>query len=322
MTLIAAILAVLMQAAPSPEPAPAPEVAPAMEADEFAGQDVEVLEAGIDTARRMTIPVMIDGNGPYRFFVDTGSQSTVVSRELGDQLNLPHDGMATLVSVAERTRVDLVQLDGLELGSRVIDGLSAPMVRRRDLGADGIIGIDSLQDLRVQLDFRENTLAVVDSRRPGMADGYEIVVRARTKLGRMIVTNAEIDGISTVVIIDTGAQASIGNLALKRRLRGRADTPVVGMDVVGTRFDANFGKTRKLRVGDIVMPQILIGYSDALVFSELGLANKPALLLGVQDLRLFDRVAIDFAERKVLFDLPAGVRREPPMMGIHHASKL
>ena len=39
-------------------------------------------------------------------------------------------------------------------------------------------------------------------------------------------------------------------------------------------------------------------------FEALGLNRKPALLLGMQDLRSFDRVAIDFSTRRILFDLP------------------
>ncbi|MFN2099829.1 retropepsin-like aspartic protease [Altererythrobacter sp. MF3-039] len=314
MVLFESILAILLQSTAEPPPA--------LAVDDFSSEEAEILEAKADMSDRLTLPVMIDGNGPFRFFVDTGAQSTVLSRELGKRLGLASDGRATLVSVAKRSEVDLVQLNGLKLGSRVIDDISAPVVRRRDLGADGIIGIDTLQDLRVLLDFTNNTLAVVDSSRALMSDGYEIVVRAETKLGRMIVTNAEIDGVDTVVVIDTGAEASIGNSALQRRLRSREGERVTGKDVVGTQFDATFGRSRKLRVGEIILPSIAIGFSDALVFKELGLTDRPAILLGVQDLRSFDRVAIDFAERKVLFDLPAGNDRERPSMGPQNASRL
>ena len=39
-------------------------------------------------------------------------------------------------------------------------------------------------------------------------------------------------------------------------------------------------------------------------FAALGLDRRPALMLGIRELRLFNRVAIDFSTRKVLFDLP------------------
>jgi hypothetical protein len=48
-------------------------------------------------------------------------------------------------------------------------------------------------------------------------------------------------------------------------------------------------------------------FADAPPFHVLGLADKPALILGMEELRLFRRVAIDFKSREVLFDLPRGV---------------
>ena len=284
------------------------EPPPVIDVEGFPSSDTEVIDTSIDRALRMTLPVMIGAEGPFDFFVDTGSQSTVLSRDVGKKLDLPSDGTATLVSVAKRTQVDLVQLDGLMLGNRVINGLSAPLLERRNLGADGIIGIDSLQDFRVLLDFRDNTLAVVESEQVRRNSGYEIVVRAQTKLGRMLVTNARLDGIETVVIIDTGSQASIGNFALKNRLRRKNGEQVEGIDVVGAAIDARFQFARELRIGNVMLPRLPIAFSDALIFKELGLKNRPAILLGMQDLRGFDRVAIDFAERKVLFDLPSRFR--------------
>ena len=49
-----------------------------------------------------------------------------------------------------------------------------------------------------------------------------------------------------------------------------------------------------------------VGFTDSPAFAALGLADKPALILGMGNLRPFDRVAIDFASRRVLFDVPKG----------------
>jgi hypothetical protein len=51
----------------------------------------------------------------------------------------------------------------------------------------------------------------------------------------------------------------------------------------------------------------VIAYAGSPAFTALGLDKKPALLLGMRDLRSLDRVAIDFSTRKILFDVPAGV---------------
>ena len=52
-----------------------------------------------------------------------------------------------------------------------------------------------------------------------------------------------------------------------------------------------------------------IVFADADAFRELGLDKTPALLLGMGTLRQFNRMMIDFKQRRVLFDLPGKARR-------------
>ena len=296
MTVIGALVALVAQAT-------AP-VTPVVDAEGFSTQETEVLATSPDAAERMTLPITIGEHGPYRFFVDTGSQATVISRQIERDLSLVPDGTATLVGVASKQQVRLAQLDGLQLGSRTINGLSAPVLDRRHMGADGIIGLDTLQDLKVLLDFQNNRLAVVESASDDGSGNYEIVVRARSKLGRLIVTDASIDGVRTTIIVDTGSQASIGNLALLQRLRKGRQESVVGHDVNGGVIDARLNSVRAIRIGNAQLSDIPIAFSDALVFEELGIDRRPALILGMQDMKLFDRVAIDFGKQRILFDVP------------------
>jgi predicted aspartyl protease len=269
----------------------------------------EIVVSQTDRYSRMTVPVMIEGQGPFRFMIDTGAQATVVTRALRDRLALPSLGRATLVGMAATVQVELVRLNGLEFAARVFDALHAPILEEAHIGADGILGLDSLQDLRVLVDFRNQTIAVDDSRALGGNRGYEIVVRARSKLGRLIITDALVDGVRTAVIIDTGAQGSMGNLALQRRLRSHDGRDVTTTDVTGASVTSPLGFARTVSIASMSLNNLPIAYADAPAFAALGLQKKPAMVLGINDLRLFDRVAIDFAQRSVLFDLPAGSER-------------
>jgi predicted aspartyl protease len=271
----------------------------------------EIVEGRTDRYERMTVPVTIAGQGPFRFMIDTGAQATVVTRGLRDRLGLPSLGQATLVGMAARMQVELVQLDGLVFAARVFDAIHAPMLEEAHIGADGILGLDSLQNLRVLIDFKKQSIAVDDSRALGGNSGYEIVVRARRKLGRLIITDATVDGVRTAVIIDTGAQGSMGNLALQRRLRSRGGGEVTTTDVTGTSITSPVGYARTIEIGRMRLSGLPIAYADAPAFAALGLSGKPAMVLGIGDLRAFDRVAIDFADRTVLFDLPPGSARLP-----------
>ncbi|OBX17760.1 hypothetical protein A9995_14685 [Erythrobacter sp. QSSC1-22B] len=261
----------------------------------------------LDRYLRMTVPVTIAGAGPFRFLIDTGAQATVITKRVTDRLQLVPTGQAMLVAMGSSRMVETIELDGLEFANRRLDGLTAPLLDARHVGADGILGLDSLQNLRVLMDFRENRISVSDAH-DASCSGYEIVVRARRKLGQMIITDARIDGVRTAVIIDTGAANSHGNAALRRRLGARQEDELLTTDVHGFELRSDLAVADVLRIGGLRMERVPIGYAESPVFAQLGLDDRPALILGMQSLRAFDRVAIDFAERRILFDLPDGSR--------------
>jgi predicted aspartyl protease len=260
--------------------------------------------------RRLTLPVMIDGKGPFNFMIDTGSQATAVAHEVNATLALPPAGRANLLGMASMRPVDLVSIERLDVGKHQIAGLSAPLLERDNIGADGIIGLDSLQDFRVLIDFRAPSIALQDMRSAkGKRDGFEIVVRARQEAGQLLITNALVEGIPTTVIIDTGAQASLANLALREKLRRKrqAETEVITTDVNGVELIGQMVLVSTLKIEALRLSNIPLTFADSPVFAALGLADKPVLALGMQHLRLFDRVAIDFAGSRILFDLPRDI---------------
>ena len=175
-------------------------------------------------------------------------------------------------------------------------------------GADGVLGLDTLQDQHVLLDFEQNRIALTASDE-AETSGYEIVVRARRKLGQLVIADARIDGIKVAVIIDTGAQGSIGNLALQNRMRSRDRGTTDLTDINGVTASGEIGIARRLDLGRARIESFPIVYHDAPPFRALGLDDRPAMVLGMGELRLFKRVAIDFNRRRILFDMPDSPRR-------------
>lgn len=257
--------------------------------------------------RRMTVPVSIRGTGPYRFLIDTGAQATVLSRDLADRLELVERQPAVLVGAASRRPVETTPVDGIGIGSRSINVAMAPLVDGANIGgADGILGLDSLQGQRLLIDFKEKALHVADARELGGNRGYEIVVRAHRRLGQLIITQARLDGVKTAVIIDTGAQGSTGNPALLERLRRMPQLADGTMtDVNGVSLSGAVRVARKLTLDRAQLQNLPILFANSPTFHALGLDGEPALILGMEQLRLFDRVAIDFETQRVLFDLPS-----------------
>jgi predicted aspartyl protease len=265
---------------------------------------------------RVTVPVTIQGTGPYRFMVDTGAQATVVSSALADRLGLTERKQAMLVGLASTEAVETAEIPDFGLGSREFDIRVAPILPAENLGgADGILGLDSLQDQRVLIDFVQNKILVANAKALGGNRGYEIIVKARRKLGQLIITNARVNGIDTDVIIDTGSQGSVGNIALLDRLRQAAGLGRDTMtDVNGKELTAIVKVGREVRIDNITLTSIPILFAEAPPFKALGLDKAPALILGINELKLFRRVAIDFDKRQVLFDLPSNVRQNDDAM--------
>lgn len=272
------------------------------EAEDLSPEEIAIAR---DRYERMTVPVTIGGSGPFRFFIDTGAQATVVTRKITDELQLAPTGSARLIAMGSSKVVQTFELDDLQFANRNISGLVSPLLDNEHIGADGILGLDSLQDLRVLIDFREKRLTVADAEAEGSDNGYEIVVRARRKLGQMVITDARVNNVRTTVIIDTGAQNSIGNAALFDRLRARPQSDTMtSTDVHGFELTSDVSLIKRLSIGGMELTGVPIGFTESPVFAALGLSGRPAVILGMGSLRIFERIAIDFSSRKVLFDLP------------------
>ncbi len=265
----------------------------------------EVIKARVDQDQRMTVPVAIGGQGPFHFVVDTGSQTTVLSKDLASQLVISPSRTVRLVGIAGIGSVDTAVINKLTLGRRSFADLEVALLEGQFIGGEGIVGIDSLQKQRVLIDFSRNRLTVGDTRSLVRNDEFEIVVTARRKRGQLIMTDAVIDGVRTAVVIDTGANTSVGNRALQEALKRRQSSEKVTLtDVTGTSITADLGFPRKLTIGGLDITNLLVAYTDSPVFDVLDLKQKPALMLGMREMRLFKRIAIDFNSRKVYFDLP------------------
>jgi predicted aspartyl protease len=264
---------------------------------------------------RMTVAVSVGGRGPYRFLVDTGSERTVISRQLAQRLQLESGKDAILHSVVGINDVSTVFIPRLQVSNNIISVVDAPALEASNIGADGMLGIDSLRSQRVLFDFKAQTMSITPSKKPlERLDGETIVVRARARHGRLIFSQARIDGQKVTVIIDTGSQVTIGNSALQRSLMKRRiwEVPdaVTIESVTGEKLSAKVANLKQLELGGLRIDDLAVAFTDAHIFKQLGLQNQPALLLGMNAMRAFDRISIDFESKKVRFVLPGTSMRQ------------
>ena len=292
--LILAFPLLVSAAPPSQLPAPAPD-------------QTHDLRMARDANERMTVAVRVRDSGPYRFLVDTGAERTVISRELAERLGLPAGLRTRIQSVAGPSMVSTVDIAALDIATRRLSVAGAPTLESAHIGADGLLGVDSLAASRVMIDFKRGVMGVTPSKAPDfVAESGTIVVEARRRHGRLMFTRAVADGANAVVVVDTGSEITIGNPALRRRLLGKHELgqPVEIETVAGEKIVGELYTVGVLDLDGVLLKRMMIAFTDSPVFAQLDLADRPALLLGMNALRGFDKVSIDFATRRVRFLLP------------------
>jgi len=272
----------------------------------------ETVGIGVDDSR-MTVPVSIGASGPYRFIIDTGSERTVVSRELAGTLNLAAGRRVKVTTMTGRGELATFLLPALRVSLVSPDTLEAPAVSAANLGAPGMLGIDALKGHAVAIDFDRNLMEVRPAKkRRASAGPDDIVIRAKNLYGQLIVTDAQYRGRRISVVIDTGSAVTIGNLALLKRVRTEKSLGQIGlMSVTGQWLRADYRVIDSLSIAGIEFKGVPIGFADALPFKRFGLTDTPALMLGMDTLKLFRRVQIDFANREIRLTLPRDVRVDP-----------
>ncbi|MFL6732640.1 MAG: retroviral-like aspartic protease family protein [Sphingomicrobium sp.] len=292
---------------PRPAPATPPNVPPLPPAVidnslSVGGQDVKARK--IET--RLSVEVMLNGNGPYRFIVDSGADTSAVGVRIAQNLRLPLSTPAILNGMTARSLVDRVKVDALTVGPTTVRNLEMPALNEYDLGGDGMIGIDALVEQRLLMDFEKKLIKVEDARRPEKFSADDIVIIARRQRGQLILTHVRAAGLPLDAVIDTGTEISIGNIPLRDKLiRNNRDKfvtiPVTG--VTGVTVELQLAVIGQLELGSVELQNVPIAFADVPPFKLFGLSNEPALLLGTDILETFRRVSLDFRARKVRFQL-------------------
>ena len=268
---------------------------------EITGETLDAEQA----RNRLFIDVTVNDQGPFRFLVDSGADRSAIATGLAGRLKLPAGGPVRLQGMAGTATVATVVIDRLGLGKSEIGNIRAPTLAERDLGAQGLIGIDALAEQRLLLDFDARTITVQDARVAPVNQAGEIVVTARLRKGQLIITQAGIDDTRISAVIDTGSEVTLANMALRRKLFGtrpqRDPRTITLVSVTGQTLQAEAVTLRRIRIGGVYLDNVVVAFADAPPFRLFGLDKQPALFLGSDLLKSFRRVSLDFRNRKVRF---------------------
>ena len=275
------------------------------------------LETAFDTAKRMVVPVYLNGRGPFSFVVDTGANRSVVATDVAATCSLPAAGKAEVHGIAGAEATNLAAVRRLSVGDVVSSGLELPVLPRGWLGADGLLGVDILRGRVMLLNFAQSRFEISNSG-PGTEIGRDsnsripshtspIRVGAAYRYGQLVILDAQVGDINVNAFLDSGSQVTVGNRALRDAVvRTIPDfavrlAPVPLISATGQTAMGEFAPLPTMRLGGMSVFHVLGIFADLHIFDLWKLSDRPAILIGIDVLRHFQDVTLDFGRRQVVF---------------------
>ncbi|MBU6372067.1 MAG: aspartyl protease family protein [Alphaproteobacteria bacterium] len=297
-------------AATSPAtPAPAAAVPPAED------EAVYAIPTRKDRIGRVLAPVHVNGQGPFKFIVDTGANSSVASPRLAEALGLTPQreaGRFVVHGVTGSIEAATIPVASFRADTMQQTNLRMPVMDGGILaGADGVFGVDALAGRRLLVDFRKDRIEIGPAKRR-YAPSRGLRLKGKLRFGALFLTEAEVGGVKVAAVIDTGAERSIANSALLQALRARAASmrevgEVAFTGATGAYMQGRLVYLPPLNVSGTLqimeMPTIV---ADAHVFTVWGLTKEPALLVGMDVLGQADVLSIDYKRAEMVLLLPYG----------------
>ena len=293
---------------PLPPPAPAP-AAPAASPEALAEVIVQAPEPKYvaptrrDRIGRIWAPVMIDGKGPFRLVLDTGATGSAITASAAQLLGIPinPDSEAHVTGFTGSAVVPIIRVDTLEVGDLFLGPAHLPVLADVFGGAQGVLGSEGLANKRIYADFTEDRLTITRSHGEHARGGFSTVP---LKVVRgLLVADVMVGPVPAKAIIDTGAQGTVGNLALQNALMRKAPRGTTRTDIMGVTLDVQSGDYLMAPDidfgGHMKVRGIRITFGDMYVFQHWGYAETPALTLGMDLLGTFDVLVIDYARSEL-----------------------
>lgn len=276
-------------------------------APSISSEPVLILDASLDPDARLTVAVMLNGQGPFQFVIDSGADRSVLSVPLAERLGLAEGPKVLVHGVGGSQITRTARVAELKVGDARLLGADLPVLPLERVGADGLIGVDILEGRNVVMDFRRRKLEIRRSRPryDFVRLPREVSVMADARLGRLTVADCRVSGVKALAFVDSGGGVSIGNMALSRAIATRRRNDDVRsarlLTASGVMTLGAFRIVPSLSLGELKLTNLPMAFADVHIFDVWGLNDRPALLLGADLLRLFERVELDFGAGRLRF---------------------
>jgi predicted aspartyl protease len=128
-----------------------------------AQQTKETIKFQLRDGYLMVVEARVNGAGPFRFLVDTGTTRTVIDPALANQLQVPAVGQVNVTTVLHYRQDKLVRLQDVQLGEASVSDLGAmvdKLTRQKMLapGIRGVLGEDFLSRFDLLIDYKQRLI--------------------------------------------------------------------------------------------------------------------------------------------------------------------
>ena len=266
-------------------------------------QDFALGATRSDRLGRVVAPVTVNGQGPFRFIVDTGANRSALSHDLAARLGLTPHGNENVHSVHGVALAPLVNVDRLQYGEVSLNAAALPMLGGNVLaGEDGLLGVDGMTGRRLRMDFERNCIEIIPSAQARRLRGDWSTTRGDMRFGHLIVVRGSIEGIRVHLLIDTGSDSSLANVALREALSARLrrrGREVVAYTAGDNVILQNAMVIPRMVMGDLTVRNVTAFVGDYHIFQIWGLLDEPTLLIGMDVLSQARGLAIDYGRGTV-----------------------
>lgn len=277
------------------------------------------LEAWIDEWGRPTAKITINGQGPFRFLVDTGSTTTVIAQRIATQLAAPITGTAIVNGTTGFAEMPVAVLDRLETGVVGRDNVRVAVLTDEGLAReDGILGADIFANRRLTFDIEAKSVRVEPSRRVAKS---RLASNMRVRNGLLAEIDGKIGSVPCKLMLDTGAQNCIVNSVLEGnltraqpRMQRVENARVIG--VTGQVLIGTYLRLPRVDFGAVFVRDAGAVAADAHIFRLWNLTEEPAMIVGVDVLSRLASFSIDYGAKVFDADLAESlIARSSSMMG-------
>jgi predicted aspartyl protease len=285
---------------------PLSTAAEALSADAILEEPLFATPTQIDRVGRIVAPVMINGRGPFRMLVDTGASRTTLSPELAQILGLEGSPEQTVLlnGVTGAAHVPYVNVSRIQAGDFVLHDTATPIIHAPIMaGAQGILGVAAFKNERILVDFKRDRIEISRSRLYEKPMPGTVSMPAHRVAGGLFAIDAYVGRVKTRIVVDTGGERTLGNLALRDAIFRRKGAPEVRTTrVYGATMDIDQGEyfyAPPIKLGPATLTDVAVIYGDFHVFKVWGLENKPTMLLGMDVIGVLDQLVIDYKRKEL-----------------------